>query len=311
MDSLNNINKLGKIIVSDYKRNKFLILMILPVLAYYIIFHYGPMYGTLIAFKNYSPRLGVWHSPWVGLEYFYRFFENAQFGKVFFNTLKLSLYQIAFGFPAPLILALMLNQIKNVVFKKAAQTISYMPHFISIVVMAGMIVDFCSTDGIITQFVSKFTGGSASNLLLRPELFRPIYIISGIWQEIGFGSIIYLGALSAIDLSLYDAAIVDGANRFKQIIHIELPTIAPTIAVLFLLRIGGMMNIGYEKVILLYNANTYETADIISTFVYRMGLMNMDYSFGAAIGLFNSVINLSLLVTFNWLSKKYTSHGLW
>lgn len=303
--------KLSKSIVVDYKRNKYLILMILPVLIYYIIFHYGPMYGTLIAFKNYSPRLGVWNSPWVGFKYFTSFFNNANFSKVFMNTVLISLYQTIFGFPAPLILALMLNEINHVLFKKTVQTITYMPHFISIMVLAGMIVDFTATDGVITKLISKITGEQTRNLMLRPELFRPIYVISGIWQEVGFGSIIFLSALTSIDVSLYDAAIIDGANRFKQLLHVTLPGIAPTVVVLFLLRIGRMMNVGYEKIILLYNPSTYETADVISTFVYRRGLLDMNYSLGSAVGLVNSLINLTLLIVFNKISRKVTSYGLW
>ena len=284
--------------------------MLLPIIIYYVVFHYGPMYGTLIAFKDYSPRLGVWGSKWVGLKNFTSFFNSSQFERVLTNTLKLSCYQILFGFPAPLLLALALNEIRCVPFKRTVQTISYMPHFISIMVLCGMLVDFCNTKGILTQLVSAFTGQPPKNLLLRPELFRTIYVTSGIWQEVGFGSIIYLSALSAIDPVLYEAATIDGAARRQQLLHVTLPGIATTVTVMFLLRIGRMMNVGYEKVILLYNASTYETAEIISTYVYKRGLLDMDYSLGAAVDLFNSVINLVLLVSFNTLSKRLTENSL-
>ncbi|WP_346026250.1 ABC transporter permease [Beduinella massiliensis] len=294
----------------DYKRNKYLILMLLPLVVYYIVFHYAPMYGTLIAFKDYSPRLGVWGSKWVGLKNFTVFFNSSQFERVLTNTLKLSFYQILFGFPAPLLLALALNEIRCAPFKRTVQTISYMPHFISVMVLCGMLVDFCNTKGILTQLVSFLTGQPPKNLLLRPELFRTIYVTSGIWQEIGFGSIIYLSALSGIDPMLYEAATIDGATRRQQLLHVTIPGIATTVTVMFLLRIGRMMNVGYEKVILLYNASTYETAEIISTYVYKRGLLDMDYSLGAAVDLFNSAINLVLLVSFNALSKRLTDNGL-
>lgn len=294
----------------DYKRNKYLIWMLIPILTYYLVFHYAPMYGTLIAFKDYSPRLGVWGSDWVGLRNFRTFFNGAQFERVLTNTVLLSCYQILFGFPAPLLLALALNEIRCEPFKRTVQTISYMPHFISVMVLCGMLVDFCNTRGILTQLVSALTGAEPRNLLLRPELFRTIYVSSGIWQEIGFGSIIYLSALSGIDPMLYEAATIDGATRRQQLLHVTLPGIATTVTVMFLLRIGRMMNVGYEKVILLYNASTYETAEIISTYVYKRGLLDMDYSLGSAVDLFNSVINLVLLVTFNTLSKRLTENSL-
>lgn len=297
-------------VVKDYKRNKYLILMLLPVLAYYIVFHYLPMYGTLIAFTDFSPRLGMWGSTWIGFDNFTNFFNSSMFSRVLVNTVTLSSLQILFGFPAPLVLALLLNEIRAERFKRAVQTISYMPHFISVMVLCGMLIDFTSTSGILTQLVSNLTGITSKNLLTRPELFSTIYVASGIWQEIGFGSIIYLAALSGIDSELYEAATIDGASRLQQLWYITLPGIAPVVTVMFLLRIGRMMNVGYEKVLLLYNPSTYETAEIISTYVYKRGLLNMDYSLGAAVGLFNSVINLFMLVTFNKISKHFTDRGL-
>jgi putative aldouronate transport system permease protein len=297
-------------VVKDYRRNKYLILMLLPVLAYYIIFHYLPMYGTLIAFQDYSARLGVWGSQWVGLANFSAFFNGSMFERVLRNTVTLSFLQILFGFPAPLLLALLLNEVRVERFKSAVQTISYMPHFISVMVLCGMLVDFSSTSGILTQLVSFLSGSVSKNLLTRPELFSTIYVASGIWQEIGLGSIIYLSALSNIDSELYEAATIDGASRLQQLWYITIPGIAPTVTVMFLLRIGRMMNVGYEKVLLLYNPSTYETAEIISTYVYKFGLLNMDYSLGAAVGLFNSAINMVLLFSFNWISKRFTDRGL-
>nr|HML48109.1 ABC transporter permease subunit [Clostridia bacterium] len=294
----------------DYKRNKHLLLMLVPILAYYLLFHYGPMYGALIAFKDYSPRLGVWGSRWVGLKNFTMFFKSAQFGRVVPNTVMLSMYQIVFGFPAPLLLALLLNEVRRPAFKRTVQTISYMPHFISVMVLCGMLVDFCSTNGVLTNLVSIFSGIKSKNLLLRQELFRTIYVASGIWQEVGFGSIVYLSALSCIDEQLYEAATIDGASRGRQLWHVTLPGVLPVVTVMFLLRIGRMMNVGYEKVLLLYNPSTYQTAEIISTYVYKRGLLDMDYSLGAAVDLFNSAINLVLLFSFNWLSKKLTENGL-
>lgn len=294
----------------DYWRNKVLILMILPVIIYFLVFKYFPMYGALIAFKNFKPRLGFAGSKWVGFEQFEKFFNSRYFSRILGNTIKLSLMEIVFGFPAPVILALMLNEVRRNKFKRAVQTITYMPHFISMVVMCGIVVSFCDTNGIVTRFFSSLTGTAPRNLLTVPAYFRPIYVISGIWQEVGFGSIIYLSALSTIDPVLYEAATIDGANRWKQLIHVTIPGILMTVMIMLLLRVGRIMSVGYEKVLLLYNASTYESAEIISTFVYKRGLLDSDYSLGAAIDLFNSVINLVLLLVFNSLSKRLTETSL-
>jgi putative aldouronate transport system permease protein len=294
----------------DYWRNKVLILMILPVIIYFLVFKYFPMYGALIAFKNFKPRLGFAGSKWVGFEQFEKFFNSRYFSRILGNTIKLSLMEIVFGFPAPVILALMLNEVRRNKFKRAVQTITYMPHFISMVVMCGIVVSFCDTNGIVTRFFSSLTETAPRNLLTVPAYFRPIYVISGIWQEVGFGSIIYLSALSTIDPVLYEAATIDGANRWKQLIHVTIPGILMTVMIMLLLRVGRIMSVGYEKVLLLYNASTYESAEIISTFVYKRGLLDSDYSLGAAIDLFNSVINLVLLLVFNSLSKRLTETSL-
>ena len=302
---------LGKRIVRDFKKNKYLLIMMLPVLTYYAIFNYAPMYGALIAFKNYAPRLGMSGSPWVGFRNFEKFLTNYSFWNVFRNTITISFGSIIFGFPAPIILALLLNEVRHSYYKRTVQTITYMPHFISIMVICGMLVDFCSSNGVITQIVSFISGTESRNLLTRPELFKTIYISSGIWQEVGFSSIIYLSALSRIDAELYEASGIDGASRWQQMVHITLPGLMSTIIILFILRIGRLMGVGYEKILLLYNPSTYETADVISTFVYRRGLLNMEYGFGSAVGLFNSVINMTMLITFNKISRKVADQGLW
>lgn len=284
--------------------------MALPVLAYYIIFHYGPMYGVIIAFKNFSPGRGILGSSWVGFQWFKDFFSSYYFGRLLRNTVLINVLNLIFSFPAPIILALLLNELRHERFKKTVQTVSYLPHFISLVVICGMIHDFTARDGIINDIVEWF-GGERKTMLLEPGLFRPIYIISGIWQNVGWDSIIYLAALSSIDQELYEAAVIDGANRWKQTLHITLPGILPTIVILLIMRIGAMMNVGHEKIILLYNSNIYETADVISTFVYRKGLSQANYSYSAAVGLFNSIVNFVLIILANWFSRKATEISLW
>ena len=294
----------------DFVRNKLIYLMLLPVVVYFIIFSYVPMYGAIIAFKEYSPGLGILRSPWIGLRYFISFFNSVYFARVVLNTLLINFYLLVFGFPAPIILALLLNEVRSRAFKRTVQTVSYLPHFISIMVICGLIIDFTSSRGLINNIIEYF-GIQGSNLLLKPELFRPIYVVSDIWQEIGWGSIIFLAALTSIDPTQYEAAIVDGANRWKQLIHITLPGLMPTIIILLILRMGQMMSLGYEKIILLYNPSTYETADVISSFVYRRGLLNMDYSFSSAVGLFNSAINCLMLFSTNWIARRLNDTSLW
>ena len=294
----------------DFKKNRLIYLMALPVLAYYVIFHYGPMYGLIIAFKYFTPAKGIVGSPWVGFQWFQEFINSYYFGRLFNNTLLINILSLVFSFPAPILLALLLNELRKERFKRTVQTITYLPHFISLVVICGMIHDFTARDGIINDLLA-WLGAERSTMLLRPELFRPIYIISGIWQGVGWGSIIYLAALSGIDPELYQASVIDGANRWNQIWHITLPGILPTIVILLIMRIGSMMSVGHEKIILLYNSSIYETADVISSFVYRKGLLEANYSYSAAIGLFNSVINFVLVVAANWLSRKATETSLW
>lgn len=287
-----------------------LYLLVVPVLLFYLIFQYRPMYGALIAFKDYTPTLGVADSPWVGLDNFNRFFNSVYFNRLIKNTVLLSVYNLVFGFPAPIILALLLNEIKSKKFKSATQTVTYLPHFISLIVVTGMLRDFSLTSGLFNDIITFF-GGERSALLQNPKLYRSIYVASSIWQEVGWGSIIYLSALSGVDSELYEAAQIDGAGKWKQMLNITLPGIAPTIIIMLTMKIGTLMNMGYEKTILLYNPATYETADIISSYVYRVGLLEQDWSYSTAIGLFNSIINLTLLLIANKLAKRFSETSLW
>lgn len=300
----------GQKLLRDFKKHKVVYIMAIPMILYYVLFHYMPMYGTVIAFKDYSPALGISKSPWVRLQNFQDFFSSIYFGRLIRNTLSINLKLLVFGFPIPIIFAILLNEVRSKPFLKGIQTISYLPHFISTMVLCGMIVDFCARNGIITQLIQLF-GGRNSNLLLKASNYQTIYVISDIWQTLGWNSIIFYAAITGIDQELYEAAETDGANRFQRIIHVTLPGIKQTIIIMLILRIGQMMSLGYEKTILLYNPNTYETADVISTYVYRKGLLDFDYSYSTAVGLFNSLINFFMLVFANKLSKKYNDTSLW
>ena len=290
--------------------NYALTLMILPVFAFYIIFHYGPMYGLQIAFRDYNPVDGVTGSPWVGLKHFISFFNNFYFGRLIRNTLLISVETLVFGFPAPIIFAILLNEIRTSWYKRTLQTLSYLPYFISTVVMCGIIVNFTRSDGVINDIIALF-GGERKTMLQYPQYFRPVYVISGIWQSLGWNSIIYLAAISGIDMQLYEAAKIDGAGRFAQVFHVTIPSIAPTIIILFILRMGSMFSVGSDKVLLLYNSATYETADVISTYVYRRGILDGDFSFSAAVGLFNSLINFFLIIVTNKVSSMVSETSLW
>lgn len=294
----------------DFKRYKYIYLMLLPVLLYYIVFNYLPMAGSVIAFQDFKPAKGFFDSKWVGLKHFVEFFTGPYAWRVIYNTLKLNVLDLLFSFPAPIILALLIEEVKNLKFKKVVQTVSYMPHFISMVVMCGMIVTFVKSDGIITNLLVSL-GMEKTNLLSVSKFFPTIYVSSSVWKTIGWGSIIYLSSLSGIDQNMYEAAVIDGANRFKQILYVTLPALIPIITVQFILRTGTLLSQGFEKVLLLYNPLIYDSADIISTFVYRRGLEDMSYSFASAVGIFNSVVNLILLITANKISKKITQESLW
>ena len=294
----------------DLKKNHGIYLMALPVLAFYICFSYIPIYGLQIAFKNFNLGDGIWGSPWCGLEHFKSFFGGPYFVRTLRNTVLLSLFTILVSFPAPILFALLLNEVRWKPFKRTVQTVSYLPHFISLVVICGLIKEFTQSTGLINQII-VFLGWTAETMLLNPDRFRPIYVISDLWQTIGWNSIIYLAALSGIDPTLYDAAAVDGAGRFGKIFHVTIPGIVPTIVIMLILRVGSFISVGYEKILLLYNTNIYETADVISTFVYRKGLIEANYSFSAAVSLFNSVVNFVLVVFVNRVSAKVSETSLW
>lgn len=295
---------------SNMRKNWSLYLMALPVLAFYLIFCYKPMYGAIIAFKQYTPGLGIWKSPWVGLDNFRYFFSNPDFIRILSNTLRISLSLIIFGFPAPIILTLLFNEIGNKQFKRVAQSVSYIPHFISLVVICGLIKTFVADGSIIQQIVHAFDGRDGS-LLNRAEMFLPIYVISNIWQNIGWDSIIYLAAISSIDPQLYEAAQVDGAGKWKRMLHVTLPGLAPTIIIMLILQLGNILSVGYEKIILLYNPLIYDTSDVILSYVYRMGFESMDWSYSTAVGLFNSVVNFVIIILANTISRKVSDTSLW
>lgn len=293
----------------DFRVNKSLYAMVLPVIAFYFIFHYMPMYGAIIAFKNFKPQLGIMGSNWVGFKHFADFFTSPSFLGVLSNTFRISLSTIVFGFPAPIILALLLNELRSLKFARVVQNFIYMPHFISLIVVCGLIRNFTADTGLVT-YILTFFGFEAKTLLNDPAYFIPIYVASDIWQSVGWGSIIYLAALTNVDSCLYEAAMIDGAGKWKQLLNITIPSIIPTIMIMLILRIGGILNVGYEKIILLYNDLTLNTADVISTYVYRKGLLELNWSFSTAVGLFNSVINFVFLISMNYISRKTNDVGL-
>lgn len=292
------------------KKSKYLYLIFFIPLLYYAVFHYAPMYGILIAFKDYNIVRGIMGSPGAGLKHFQKFILDPYFWKLVRNTLLISFYGLVWGFPAPVVLAVLLNEVRGKRFSRIIQNVSYLPHFISTVVVCGMIVNFLATDGLMWQIV-KFFGGTPKPYLMYPEYFRTIYTASGIWQSMGWNSIIYLAALSAVDEEMYEAAVIDGANRWHKIWRITLPSLAPTISIMLIMNLGRLMNVGYEKVMLLYNGSTYETADIVSTYVYRRGILGSDFSYATAVGLVQALISVVLIVSSNKVSKKIGETSLW
>lgn len=297
-------------LIKYIKRDRMLLLIILPGVIYFAVFCYGPMYGILMAFQDYNISKGVWGSPWAGLKHFKSLVDSVYFGRLVKNTFLLSIEQLLWSFPIPIAFALLVNEIKNKYFQRFAQTAAYLPHFVSVVVVVGIMKDLLASDGgVITQFLSIF-GVTPKNYFNLPGAFRTLYVGSGVWQEFGWNSIIYVAAISGIDQEMYESASLDGAGRWKKLIHITLPAIAPTIILLLILNMGNMLNIGYEKVILMYNSATYSTADIFSTYVYRKGLLNAQYSFAAAVGLANSAINVVILMLANFSAKKMTDTSI-
>ena len=302
---------MGKRVQKVLKRDwQLLVLCALPVL-YFIVFHYIPMYGVQIAFKDFKATDGIWGSAWVGFKHFKRFFASSQFVSLIKNTLGLSLLQILLGFPVPIILAIMLNQVKNQRFRKFAQSILYCPHFISIVVLAGMLYIFLSPRNGIVNTIIKMLGGEAIFFLGEAKYFKLTFVISGIWQNAGWSAIIYIAALAGISPDLYEAAQVDGANKWQRIRHIDIPGIMPTIVMMLIMEIGKVMSLGFQKAYQLQNAQNLSASEIISTYIYKVGMLDAQYSYSAAVNLFNNVINIILLVTFNKLAKKLTDNSLW
>jgi putative aldouronate transport system permease protein len=295
----------------EYKKNKYLFFMLIPILVWYGIFHYGPMYGVQLAFKDFSPIKGIWGSDWVGMEHFkYLFYQSPDFARIFRNTLLISLYNIVFGFPAPIILALMLNELRYKLFKRLAQSISYIPHFFSWVVLSGIIIVMLSPSEGPMNYIIKLFGGEPIYFLADTEYFRPTLVVTSIWKEIGWGTIIYLAALSGIDPTLYEAATIDGANRWKRIWHITIPSILPVVSIMFILSLGGILNAGFDQIFNLYSPAVYEVADVIDTYVYRAGILQSQFGLTTAVGLFKNVIGIMLVLGTNFVMKRMGQEGV-
>ncbi|WP_244169690.1 MULTISPECIES: ABC transporter permease [Paenibacillus] len=300
-------NKTWKRIIQNWE----LYIFIAPAFFYFLIFSYGPMYGIQIAFKNFIPTKGILGSDWVGFDHFIRFFDSYYFWDLLWNTFSISLYDLAIGFPIPIILALAFNEVKDGFFKRLTQTITYAPHFISVVVMAGMIITFLSSSTGIVVHIIQWLGFDAPQFLTDPKWFKTVYVFSGVWQSAGWGTIIYLAALSGVDPQLHEAAIIDGATRFQRVRHINIPTLVPTMTILLILNMGSLLGVGFEKILLLQNSLNMGASDVISTFVYRSGLVDAQYSFSTAVGLFNSVINAVLLIVVNQIVRRTSENSLW
>lgn len=296
---------------NDVRKNYILYVMVLPVVAFYVIFAYRPMYGIQLAFKDFHAKLGIMGSPWVGFDNFVRFFNSYNFSALIKNTVGISLYSLVAGFPIPIVFALFLNYLPLPRLKKVVQMVSYAPHFISTVVIAGMIVIFFQPDTGIVNVLLTALGGESVAFLSRPEMFKSIYVWTGVWQSLGWNSIIYISALSGVDYEQHEAAIIDGATKLQRMWHVDLAAIKPTIIMLFILNMGGLMNVGFEKIFLLQNPLNQSASDVISTYVYRVGLLNNDYGYSTAVGLFNSLINVVLLVLVNSVAKRATASSLW
>lgn len=294
----------------DFLRNKGCYLLIVPILIWFLIFHYGPMGGLIMAFQKYSPGKGILESTWVGFKNFERFFSSIYFWRLIKNTAVLGLMDLAISFPAPIIFALLLNEVRLKKYKKFVQTCSYLPYFVSTVIMCGLVVDFVQGGGVISNMIASVTGGVSQNLLSNGDNFRMIFVLTTVWQNLGYGSIIYIAALTNVDQELYDAAVVDGAGRWKQTRFITLPAISPTIIVMLILKMSTLLNVAADKVLLLYSPGIYDKADVISTYVYRTGILEYNYSFSTAVGLFNSVISTVLLVSANAISRRVSESSL-
>ncbi len=288
----------------DMRRNKMVYILLALILVFFIIFHYIPMAGIVMAFEKFSITKGIFHSKWVGLKNFKDFFEGPYVGRLIRNTVAIGVLDLVLNFPAPIIFALILNEIHQKRAKKTIQTISYMPHFISAVVACGLVVKFVEAGGPISEMIAAIKGTKSVNLLNQKQNFWLIYVLQNMWQGIGYGSIIYLSALSSVDQELYEAAYVDGAGRWRQMIHVTLPSITPMIIMMLILRMGSIFSVGADKILLLYGPANYEYSDVINSYVYRIGITEANYSLAAAVGLFNSIIGTIMLITTNQITKK-------
>ena len=295
----------------EYKNNWPIFLMIVPGLIYFIIFHYIPLYGVTIAFKDFKLLEGVMGSPWAGLKYFKMAFESVDFWNSFRNTMIISFLKLLFNFPAPILLALLLNEVRCMRFKKVVQTISYLPHFLSWVVFAGIITSFLSPSTGVVNLVIKSLGFEPIYFVADNEWFRPILVITAVWKEIGWGTIVYLAALGGVDMQLYEAATIDGASKWKQTIHVTLPAITPTIVVMFIFAVGAIVNDDFDQIYNMYNPAVYKTGEVISTYIYKIGLEGMQYSLATAIGLFKNIIAIVLIVATNYICKAFDENALW
>lgn len=291
-------------------KNWQLYVLISPVILYFLIFHYFPLYGLQIAFKDFIASKGIIGSPWVGLKHFERFFDSYYFWRLIKNTVGIGVFTLVVSFPIPIILALLLNEVKSLRYKKFVQTVIYAPHFLSTVVVVGMLLLFLKTDGLVNNVIQVF-GGTPIDFISEPGWFKSLYVFSDVWQTMGWSSIIYIAALAAVDPAQHEAAMIDGASRLQRIFHINIPAIMPTIVILFILNAGSVMAVGFEKVYLMQNSLNMSTSDVISTFVYRSGILEAQYSFSAAVGLFNSIINFILLIMVNQIAKKVNETSLW
>ncbi|MGG0670495.1 ABC transporter permease subunit [Lederbergia citrisecunda] len=291
-------------------KNWQLYLLLSPVILYFLVFHYFPLYGLQIAFKDFMASKGILGSPWVGFKHFERFFDSYYFWRLIKNTVGIGVFTLVVSFPVPIILALLLNEVKSLRYKKFVQTVIYAPHFLSTVVVVGMLLLFLKTDGLINQVIRLF-GGTPVDFISEPAWFKSLYVFSDVWQTMGWSSIIYIAALAAVDPAQHEAAMIDGASRLQRIIHINIPAIMPTIVILFILNAGSVMAVGFEKVYLMQNSLNMSTSDVISTFVYRSGILEAQYSFSAAVGLFNSIINFIMLIMVNQIAKKVNETSLW
>lgn len=300
----------GKRFRRAFQRDKWLYLIILLPALYYVIFCYWPMYGVTLAFKNFKPKLGIFGSPWVGMKYMKQIVNDSYFWTVFKNTIVLNLENLLFSFPAPIILALLLNEVNNRHYKKLVQTVSYLPHFISTVVVVGMLNTMFSSTGIVNQILNAL-GVETKAFMVSANYFRPMYIGSNVWSTIGWGSIIYLAALSGLDMELYEAARIDGAGRWQQTLHITIPGILPTIIIMLILEMGKIMNVSYQKILLMMTGSNQSVSDVISTYVYRRGIINGDFEYATGVDLFRSVVSLIFVVATNAISRRVTETSLW